>query len=401
MRVIIIGAGMNGATLALALTQAIGTQIDIQIVEPTLIDSAEHPGFDARSIAIAHGTAQKLRHLNLWQHFSSVATPINKVWVFEEAKHSKIEMKKEEYQIDALGYVVPLFDVGQSLYNEIKLKPNIKLWSGYEVNQIRRTPKEAYVTIKRMIQDTSIDKESHNELCADLLVIADGTYSQSVQNLKFQKQINDYKQSALIANIQSSRGHEGQAFEMLTDEGPIALLPLNDKTSSLVWCATHESIDAKMQLSDECFLAELQKRFGDDLGSLTHIGKRFRYELKRHVLEKPISHRVVAIGNAAQTLHPIAGQGFNLGMRDITHLCEVLKKTSENNGDIGAYSVLSSYLNKRERDRVNTLYFTHELVRWFSNDHLTKKIIRHLGLLVLSKSKCLKDKIAYQAMGWF
>lgn len=406
MRVVIVGGGMSGATMALALSQLTAGQLEIDIVEAALLKNATHPGFDARAIAIADGTYQKLKKLNLWSHFAPNSTAINKVVVSDRGHLGRVAINASDYHLKALGHVVSLFEVGQSLWQALKENKHIRLWAPFVVSQISRTQDKVMVTLKKNAandQDNHLKSEQASDsevIEADLIIAADGTHSVVAQLLQFQKHVIDYSQHGLIANIETSIAHQGHAFELFTDQGPLALLPMTDNRSTLVWCAKPETIAAKMALSDEAFLNDLQAHFGWRLGKLLKTGKRHCYPLKLTASVMPVSHRAVLIGNAAQTLHPIAGQGFNLGLRDIDALCHQIADAMRLNQDIGSYAVLSRYFKSRQNDRDSTMKSTTQLINTFSTNSIGLAIGRNLGLSILSHAPALRDKVAHQALGW-
>lgn len=204
--------------------------------------------------------------------------------------------------------------------------------------------------------------ESGETLTGRVLVAADGTHSALATVCGVDWQQEPYEQLAVIANVATSVAHEGRAFERFTQHGPLAMLPMSDGRCSLVWCHPLERREEVLSWSDEKFCRELQSAFGWRLGKITHAGKRSAYPLALTRAAKPITHRTVLVGNAAQTLHPIAGQGFNLGMRDVMGLAETLTQAQERGEDMGDYGVLCRYQQRRQSDREATIGVTDSLV---------------------------------------
>ncbi|SES89521.1 2-octaprenyl-6-methoxyphenyl hydroxylase [Thorsellia anophelis] len=405
MRVVIVGGAMSGATMALALSKLTNGMLEIDVIEANLLDEQMHPGFDARAIAIADGTCKKLKKLNLWPHFSENSTFIKKVIVSDRGHLGRVEMNSEEHHVNALGHVVSLYDVGRSLWQSIKENEHIKIWAPYTIKSITRTQTKAKIELieKRQIdaiKEPNLEPYSDIVIEADLIIAADGTNSKVAELLRFDKYVREYNQHGLIANIETSIEHAGQAFELFTDEGPLALLPMTDNRSTLVWCAKPETIASKMHLTDEAFLNDLQAHFGWRLGKLIKTGKRYSYPLNLTACSLPISHRTVLIGNAAQTLHPIAGQGFNLGMRDINTLAYLVADAVKSGRDIGEYSLLNNYLKQRQQDRERVIALTTRLVETFSTNSFGFVVGRNIGLSLLSQNPVLKGQIARQALGW-
>ncbi|HAS24532.1 MAG TPA: 2-octaprenyl-6-methoxyphenyl hydroxylase, partial [Vibrio sp.] len=207
---------------------------------------------------------------------------------------------------------------------------------------------------------------------------------------------HDFEQVAVIANIVASEPHQGRAFERFTHHGPVALLPMSDNRLSLVWCLSPEQAQQVTALSDDEFLEQLQKDFGWRLGRLDKVGKRASYPLILRHRQQNISHRFAIVGNAAQTLHPIAGQGFNLGIRDVASLAEELCNQLD---DVGRYNGLVNFRKRREQDRDTTITLTSSLVHLFSNDFLTARIGRNLGLAVIDNLPPLKGPLLRHTLG--
>ena len=209
-----------------------------------------------------------------------------------------------------------------------------------------------------------------------------------------------YEQLAVIANVTTSVAHDGRAFERFTQYGPLAMLPMSDGRCSLVWCHPLERRDEIMAWSDEQFCRELQTAFGWRLGRITQAGKRNAYPLSLTSAQKAITHRTVLVGNAAQTLHPIAGQGFNLGLRDVMSLAETLTQAQNCAEDIGDYAVLARYQQRRERDRETTIGVTNNLVYLFANRWAPLIVGRNVGLMAMELFTPARDALAERTLGW-
>ncbi len=383
--VVIAGGAMAGATLALALSQLNDKTLRIAVIEPFEVEHTLHPGFDSRCIALSHGTSLLLNEMGLWKYIQPFITPIEHIHVSDRGHAGLAEISKEALQVDALGYVVELSDVGrvyQSLLNEAD---NIELLCP-----------DSVVQVSRDICSTTITLSSGQLLKAKLLVAADGALSPSAQNIGLSLNEHDFEQVALIANVSLDQPHFGHAFERFTESGPLALLPMSDNRMSLVWCLPPESVKAISRLSHDAFLAKLQQSFGWRLGLFTKVGERATYPLLLRSRESIVSHRFAVIGNAAQTLHPIAGQGFNLGIRDVATLVDQILLNPD---DPGHYSVLSSYRKRREQDRNKTIALTSGLVHLFSNDFIPLKVSRNLGLVSFEALGSMKNPLLARALG--
>lgn len=383
--VVIAGGAMAGATLALALEQHSDSSLSIAVIEPYKVEHTSHPGYDARSIALSHGTSLLLEKMSLWEQVRPQATPIEHIHVSDRSHAGIANIDKSDVSLPALGYVVELADVGRIYQSRLDAAPNVDFLCPESVKAVERHTEKVIVTLA-----------SGENIEAKLLVAADGALSPSAQSLNLPLSEHDFEQVALIANISLSQPHQGQAFERFTDSGPLALLPMSDNRMSLVWCLRPDKVEEVLSMPDDAFLTALQKSFGWRLGEFTKVGERASYPLLMRSRDQIISHRFAAVGNAAQTLHPIAGQGFNLGIRDVASLAEQITKHLE---DPGHYSVLSAYRTRREQDRNKTMDLTSGLVHLFSNDYVPMRVGRNLGLMAFEASGAAKASLLARALG--
>ncbi|CCN50584.1 2-octaprenyl-6-methoxyphenol hydroxylase [Vibrio nigripulchritudo MADA3029] len=383
--VVIAGGAMAGATLALALEQHSDSSLSIAVIEPHKVEHTSHPGYDARSIALSHGTSLLLEKMSLWEQVRPLATPIEHIHVSDRSHAGIANIDKSDVSLPALGYVVELADVGRIYQSRLDAAPNIDFLCPESVKAVERHTEKVIITLA-----------SGENIEAKLLVAADGALSPSAQSLNLPLSEHDFEQVALIANISLSQPHQGQAFERFTDSGPLALLPMSDNRMSLVWCLRPDKVEEVLSMPDDAFLTALQKSFGWRLGEFTKVGERASYPLLMRSRDQIISHRFAAVGNAAQTLHPIAGQGFNLGIRDVASLAEQINKHLE---DPGHYSVLSAYRTRREQDRNKTMDLTSGLVHLFSNDYVPMRVGRNLGLMAFEASGAAKASLLARALG--
>lgn len=384
--VIIAGGAMAGSTLALALNALSQRALSIAIIEPFQTDHHAHPGFDSRSIALAHGTVELLKSWGLWQSLSPFATPITQIHVSDRSHAGMVNFDSTHLGLDALGYVVELSKVGQQYAEKINACDNITYFCPLSVEHVERSPEHVSVTLS-----------DQQRITGKLLVAADGALSTSSAQMGFVRQEHDFEQVALIANVVSAQQHRGRAFERFTASGPLALLPMSDDRLSLVWCLSAEQAEQMLYASDSEFLAQLQTMFGWRLGRFLQVGQRSTYPLILRYHSQTIAHRFVTIGNAAQTLHPIAGQGFNLGIRDIATLAQVL--TEEDTQSMGEYRQLATFRQRREADRQATIQLTSTLVHLFSNDWLTLRVGRNLGLMAMENIPLLKAPLLNHTLG--
>lgn len=389
MSVIIVGGGMAGATLALAISHLTQGKLPVHLVEATAPGSLNHPGFDARAIALAAGTCQQLARVGIWQAIASCATPISTVHVSDRGHAGFVTLDAQEYHLDALGQVVELHDVGQRLFALLQDAPGVTLHCPDRVNSFTRNEQQVAVTL-----------ESGVQIDGKLLVAADGSRSTMGEQLGILWQQTPYHQAAVIANVTTSVPHQGRAFERFTAQGPLAMLPMSQGRCSLVWCHPLEKQQQVVDWSDERFCHELQKAFGWRLGHIEHAGKRSAYPLALTNALSPVSHRAVLVGNAAQTLHPIAGQGFNLGMRDVMTLAETLAGAWAEQVDVGCYPVLTRYRHRRQADKHATIGVTDGLVHLFANRWAPLVAGRNIGLMAMELFTPARDMLAQRTLGW-
>lgn len=389
MSVIIVGGGMNGATLALAISHLTQGQLPVHLVEAVAPQTTNHPGFDSRAIALAQGTCQQLSRIGIWQAIAECATAIKTVHVSDRGHAGFVTLDAHDYRIDALGQVVELHDVGLRLFRLLQDAPGVTLHCPARVANVSRSEEAVSVTL-----------ENGTTLEGQVLVAADGSRSAIATRFGVQFQQEPYGQVGVIANVSTAGAHNGKAFERFTQHGPLAMLPMSHGRCSLVWCHPQEKADEVLGWTDDRFCNELQKAFGWRLGRITHAGKRAVYPLSLTTASQCISHRVALVGNAAQTLHPIAGQGFNLGLRDVMSLAESLAQAWSEQKDVGGYAVLSHYQNRRRADKEATIGVTDGLVHLFANRWGPLVAGRNLGLMAMELFIPARDVLAQRTLGW-
>ncbi|EIO3706114.1 2-octaprenyl-6-methoxyphenyl hydroxylase [Vibrio parahaemolyticus] len=383
--VVIAGGAMAGATLALAIEHLSQGALRVAVVEPFKAQSDQHPGFDSRSIALSYGTVNLLRHLELWSAIEPFSTPIEHIHVSDRSHAGMTDITKHDVGVEALGYVVELADVGRVYQELLTHSTAIDLYCPDSAKHITRTQ-----------ENVTIELASGELLNAKLLVAADGAVSQCCQQIGLELSEHDFDQVAVIANIVTQEPHQGRAFERFTENGPVALLPMSDNRMSLVWCLRPDDAQIVMELSESEFLERLQQDFGWRLGAMQKVGLRASYPLLLRHRKQNISHRFAIVGNAAQTLHPIAGQGFNLGIRDVVTLAEELVKQGE---DVGSYQGLIRFSRRREADRNETIWLTSSLVHVFSNDLLAMRIGRNTALAAMDNLSFFKQPLLRHTLG--
>ncbi len=394
----IIGGGMVGTSLAnmLAVSQP---QLRIALIEAQPFARADEihyqASFDARSTALSYGTAKILRELGLWGTLQRHITPIAQVHVSDRGHFLGGLIDAAANNLDAVGYVVENAWLGKVLLGHLQAQETIQCFAPAKVVQLIPQENSARLQVQADGQEFFID--------AALAVVADGGDSAVRRNLGIATQVREYGQTAIITNVEFSEPHAGVAYERFTDQGPIALLPLGEsicaQQSALVWTLPTDQAEKILQASEEDFLSQLQARFGFRVGKLTRVARRYAYPLQLLLAEEQIRSHVVLLGNAAHFLHPVAGQGFNLALRDCACLVETLRGAIANKLSPGDLSVLQTYLDRQAFDQQLTIEFSDKLVRLFSNDHLPLIALRHLGLFSLEYFPLLKDQFIAQTMG--
>ncbi|MGS3136901.1 2-octaprenyl-6-methoxyphenyl hydroxylase [Aeromonas sanarellii] len=390
--VAIVGGGMSGAVLALSLAALKGPDaapLQILLLEASAPELNLHPGFDARAIALSAGTCEALARHGLWPRFAPHCAPITDIHVSDRGHCGQARLSAAEYGLAALGQVIELSAAGIELQQAMAATPQIRVCCPAQLANIE--PEEEGVML------TLADGARYR---TRLLVAADGGHSFVRQHFKMPVSRHDYGQSAVIATVKTAQDPAGRAFERFTDGGPLALLPMQDGLSSLVWSLARDEAQALMGLDDAAFLARLQQAFGWRLGRFERTGVRHLYPLVLTVADYPLAQRTVLVGNAAHLLHPIAGQGFNLGMRDLDLLTRAIGRALAAGEDIGSFEVLSGYWQSRREDQAQTVWLTSSLAQLFSNHHAPLVVGRNLALSLMGRVSWLKAPLASRTLGF-
>lgn len=385
---IIVGGGMAGASLAIALS---GRGLKLALVEAAMPTVDSVPNYDDRAIALAWGSSRIFSGLGVWQDISARAEPIREIHVSERGGFGFTRLHHAQEGVAALGYVVTARDLGAVLLESLSSCEDVELIAPARVTSVHTTEQLASIGVQR-------DGELVN-LETSLLVAADGGHSFIREQLHIATHHWDYAQHAIIANISPSRPHHGVAFERFTEQGPVALLPMSEQRCALVYTVEDKELEAVQGLDDQQFLALVQQRFGWRLGRFEQVGKRTAYPLSHIRALQSVHQRAVIVGNAAHTLHPIAGQGFNLGIRDVAALAEVVLDAYQHGLDIGTEQVLQHYNSWRSNDQKAVAIATDSLVRLFTNPLGPVKLARNLGMLTLDAIPVARHRLARAAMG--
>lgn len=388
---IIAGAGLAGNCLALALKDS---GLNVAIVEAgSRRELLESPLGD-RALALAAGTVQLLQALQAWSGVADKATPIRQIHVSDRGHFGKTRLSAAEQDVEALGYVIAARDIEEHIAALVEKSTETSgVHCFYETRVAGLMSGHEAVNVSLKQQGKSLN------LSAQLLVGADGGQSTVRKLLEIPQQTTEYGQTALVTTVQSTLPHHNTAYERFTAFGPLALLPAAGKQLSVVWTRSHEQAEALMFGGEAEFLAELQACFGYRLGALKLIAPIRAFPLSLIRAESMVAGRTVIIGNAVHQLHPVAGQGFNLGIRDVAQLAEKLKERRKIHADIGAAELLNAYAKQRQRDHDKTIGFTNNVVRIFSNDSLPLAALRNTALTLLDHLPAAKNLLARHAMG--
>ena len=377
--ILIVGGGPVGSTLALALDQK---GISSTILEARSAGASHQ---DQRALALSYGSRLILEQLGLWETLASQATPINTIHVSQRGSLGRAKLRAEDHGQQALGYVVSYGALSSALDAALTQSQNISVIHLAKVVDIQTSADSAVVTYSVGGEKSELMVISHTSLA----VLADGGNSLTkIPGL--QRNTKNYGHSALIAKVTSELPHENIAYERFTPAGPVALLP-NGKQFSLVWTGHESEIDELLALDDEQFLQRLHRHFGDRVGRFLTIGLRASFPLRQAYLNSAAMPHLVVIGNAAQTMHPVAGQGFNIGLRDAQQLAEAIGSSAKNSW--GDAAMLQAYQSMRKADTKGGLLFTDFLVNVFSNDIVGLPVVRSAGLGILDALKPLRSRL--------
>lgn len=379
--VLIVGGGMVGASLAIALKNS---GLRLGLIEAQPLKTNSQPSFDDRGIALSYGSQRIFQSMDLWPDIAPYATAIKHIHISDRGRFGVTRLSAQAQRVPALGQVLTARELGQTLNQHLQEIKALELFCPASVTALKQHPAHVEISL-----------DSGQTIQSRLLVAADGRDSTIRQLLGLGAWQQHYEQVAVTANISTDKPHQGMAFERFTDSGPMALLPMSDNRNSLVWTVSAGHQHALLEASDDAFLAQLQQRFGYRAGRFIRVGQRHSHPLSLMQADMPVQDRIVFIGNAAHSLHPIAGQGFNLGLRDVAALADVLHDAD----DCGAMSVLHHYQQWRQQDQDQVVSATDKLVKLFSNDVSLLGHLRGAGLALLDALPPLKQRLADRSMG--
>jgi 2-octaprenyl-6-methoxyphenol hydroxylase len=395
--VVIVGGGMVGASLSLLLEPYLQkglsvALVDAQVISNKSVSSAnlQQPSFDERTTAISLGSKRILDKLNVWPSLLGSATTIEHIQVSQQRQFGRVRLHANESQVEALGYVVENKAIGLALQIGLLNQKQLTIFSSAKVKH--------YTMVSNGVQLSLDNNEAATSdiIQCKLLVLADGASSEGCKQLGIAQTRYDYQQHAVVCNVSFDQDHKQWAYERFTEEGPLALLPMSQNRFALVWCMDSESAERRLALGETEFKAELQKMVSFDKGRILKAGKLSSYPLCLVQANEQVRQHVVVLGNAAHALHPVAGQGFNLALRDARALAECIGSQWQ---DAGNLCGLQQYLKNQTQDQSRTTFISHALPTNFSKGGLNWSILRALSMTLMDVLPASKQLFANQAMG--
>ncbi len=383
--VAIVGGGMVGASLAVALA---GTKLRVALIEALPVDGASQPSFDDRTTALGNGSRRIFEALGVWRLLKAHAGPVREIRVSEAGRFGAARLCAAEQGLEALGYVVSNRHIGAALWQQLAQRPQILVRNPARVLEVCLGHDGARLTVRGAAET--------EEFTARVIVAADGAHSLVRSAAGIAAMVEDYRQLAVVVHIATDRPASGVAYERFTPAGPLAVLPLADGRYTVVWTLSPERAAQVLALDGAAFLAELQHSFGWRVGRIQAAGARGSYPLSLSRAESMAGRRAVLVGNASQALHPVAGQGFNLGLRDAALLAEMFAQAP----DPGAPSLLEEFERRRAADRRGMIGFTDGLVKLFASERPGVPLLRNIGLTLFDLSPAAKDALARLSWGF-
>jgi 2-octaprenyl-6-methoxyphenol hydroxylase len=389
--IVIAGGGMIGASLALALAPL---QLRVAVVEAVARGEAAQPSFDDRSTALSRSTQRMFEAMGLWDEIIAASTPIRRIHVSDRGRFGFSHIDAAEQGVEALGYVVINRVLGDVLQTALAKTEFVDMLCPARVDHV--DAHEGTMTV-------ALEHEGgrHEELRCQLLVAADGANSSVRSMMGICAQKTDYGQHAVIGNLLPEKPLENCAYERFTDQGPLAMLPVADDRAGFVWTVSSSDAERVLALDDAAFVEEIQAAFGYRLGQFSRVGKRAGYPLSLSKALRLTAERSVLVGNSAHGLHPVAAQGFNLGMRDVAALCDCIAdaRGKDSGADIGDPDLLQRYAEWRRDDQGKLVRLTDGIVRLFGSSRPPARLARNIGMLGFDLIPGVRSLFARQMMG--
>jgi 2-octaprenyl-6-methoxyphenol hydroxylase len=404
--VVIIGAGMVGSSFAHLLSDSIMKGLKVAMIEHTDVSthsisfiSENSFSFDGRYTALSYGSSQIFESMGLWQEFSDHVCDINQIEVSKKGQFGQVILTSKEMNVASLGYVCANKQLRKILHDN-RLS-DIDLYSPAKIKSISLEEKKEQSNDQSYTQ-SKITLDNQHTIHADLLVFSDGARSQLAQKMGVTYQTHHYDSHAIVTSIRMSQTHNNWAYERFALEGPIALLPQKSKHNNeyaLVWTVSNTSISECMGLSDQAFILKLQNQIGSRAGMVLQVGERVSYPLSLTQSSEQVRAGFVLLGNSAHSLHPVAGQGFNLALRDAEALSMAINKSYEQRISVGTLSSLQAYYASRQHDQKNTVSLSHILPKWFTKNNGFINTLSGFGFLLFTLFPSIRNVFSRQAMG--
>ena len=389
--IVIAGGGMIGTSLGLALRPL---RLRLAVVEAVARSAEQQPSFDDRSTALSRSSQRTFEAMGLWAEIVAASTPIKNIHVSDKGRFGFSHIDASEQKVEALGFVVINRVLGQVLQSSLSGVDGLDLICPARICGVASTDERVTTTIE--------GPDGRRSLTCKLLVAADGANSSVRNMIGISASRVDYEQLAVIGNVLPEKAPDNRAYERFTDTGAIAMLPIADERAAFVWMMPPADAEKLLALSDEEFTQRLQDEFGYRLGRFSKVGKRVAYPLALTKANGLIAKRGVVVGNAAHGLHPVAAQGFNLGMRDVATLCDCIADARDDQAamlDCGSSAILENYAEWRRSDQQKLVRFTDGIVRLFGDQRPPVRVLRNLGMLGFDMIPGIRKAFAKHTMG--
>jgi 2-octaprenyl-6-methoxyphenol hydroxylase len=389
--IVVAGGGMIGSCLALAIAPL---GLRVAVVEAIPRSETTQPSFDDRSTALSRSTQRMFEGIGVWEEVVATATAVSKIHVSDKGRFGFAHIDAQEQGVEALGYVIINRVLGGVLQTALGKMQSLQMFCPANVVKVQPSPELTTVFVEH-------SDGKAQELTCDLLVAADGANSAVRGMLGIAATQIKYGQRAVIGNLLPEKPLQNCAYERFTESGPLALLPVADERAGFVWTVTEHDADRVLALDDASFLDELQIAFGYRLGTFSRVGKRASYPLSLSKAIRLTSQRSVLVGNAAHGLHPVAAQGFNLGLRDVAALCDCIADARQQSpvADIGDPELLRRYADWRRSDQRKLVQLTDGIVRLFGHRSGPMRMLRNVGMLGFDLIPGVRSLFAKHTMG--
>ncbi|MBI2994637.1 MAG: 2-octaprenyl-6-methoxyphenyl hydroxylase [Gammaproteobacteria bacterium] len=386
----IVGGGMVGASMALALAPG---RASIALIEAVAPQSDDQPSYDQRGLALSLSSRRILEHLDVWDSVSLAAHPIRRVHVSRQGRFGRVQLDARMLGLDALGHVVLARCLGEALFQALRGRASVDLVCPGRVRDAASGAEGV-----RLEVDTG---DGLRQMRCRLMVVADGTHSSVRGLLGMGTQVRDYRQTALVGIVTPVRHHQDTAYERFAPGGPLALLPMADGHCVAVVCVANAALAEWSALDDDGFLARLDVAWGRRFGGFTRAGPRRSYPLQLMRADAQRGDRVVLLGNAAHTIHPNGAQGFNLGVRDVAGLAEQLNRALREGDDPGDRRVLDAYLHARRADQGRVIGFSDLIATLYSSGWSAASLVGGAGMLLTSMVPPLRRALLLHGTGLY